>query len=246
MIVTDFDGTLAPIVDDPQRARPLPGAPDLLAALAARFRTVAVVSGRPARFLAERLELDERPSRLVVFGLYGLERADPGGVGMHAEDLARWRDALARASAAARRQLPVDVLVEDKGLGLTLHWRRAPGARRRVLEVAEALARDAGLALREAKAAIELGPPGAPGKGDVVGRLVAGATGACVLGDDLGDLAAFDALDAVAAAGGWTCKVAVAGPEAPPALLEAADLRLDGPPAALAFLRAVLEAAGGA
>jgi trehalose 6-phosphate phosphatase len=49
----DFDGTLAPIVDDPDQARPLPGVVDLLGALAGRFAAVALVSGRPAAYLAE-------------------------------------------------------------------------------------------------------------------------------------------------------------------------------------------------
>jgi trehalose 6-phosphate phosphatase len=48
----DFDGTLSPIVDDPNQARPLPGIVELLSPLAARFTAVAVVSGRPATYLA--------------------------------------------------------------------------------------------------------------------------------------------------------------------------------------------------
>ena len=49
----DFDGTLAPIVDDPNQARPLPGTVELLAQLAARFAAVALLSGRPADYLAQ-------------------------------------------------------------------------------------------------------------------------------------------------------------------------------------------------
>src|SRR5213596_722348 len=54
-VVTDFDGTLAPIVTDPAAARPLAVVPDLLRRLAARFARVAVVSGRPAAFLLDHL-----------------------------------------------------------------------------------------------------------------------------------------------------------------------------------------------
>jgi trehalose 6-phosphate phosphatase len=43
----DFDGTLSPIVDDPQAARPLPGIVELLEPLADRFAAVALISGRP-------------------------------------------------------------------------------------------------------------------------------------------------------------------------------------------------------
>jgi trehalose 6-phosphate phosphatase len=49
----DFDGTLAPIVDDPNEARPLPGTVELLGHLAARFAAVALLSGRPADYLAK-------------------------------------------------------------------------------------------------------------------------------------------------------------------------------------------------
>ena len=49
----DFDGTLAPIVDDPNKARPLPGTDELLAHLAARFAAVALLSGRPADYLVK-------------------------------------------------------------------------------------------------------------------------------------------------------------------------------------------------
>jgi trehalose 6-phosphate phosphatase len=49
----DFDGTLAPVVENPDNARPLPGLLELLATLAARFAAVALVSGRPAAYLAE-------------------------------------------------------------------------------------------------------------------------------------------------------------------------------------------------
>ena len=51
----DFDGTLSPIVADPADARPLTGAPELLAELARSFAVVAVVSGRPAAFLVRPL-----------------------------------------------------------------------------------------------------------------------------------------------------------------------------------------------
>jgi trehalose 6-phosphate phosphatase len=49
----DFDGTLSPIVDDPEAARPLPGTVELLGQLAARFAAAALISGRSAAYLAE-------------------------------------------------------------------------------------------------------------------------------------------------------------------------------------------------
>jgi hypothetical protein len=68
----DFDGTLAPIVDDPDQARPLPGVVDLLGALAGRFAAVALISGRPATYLAEHA-----PAPGVRYlGMYGLAWVD--------------------------------------------------------------------------------------------------------------------------------------------------------------------------
>ena len=52
-ILTDFDGTLSPIVDDPATARPLDGIPDVLDAARPALQRVAVVSGRPVAFLAQ-------------------------------------------------------------------------------------------------------------------------------------------------------------------------------------------------
>jgi trehalose 6-phosphate phosphatase len=63
----DFDGTLSPIVDDPQAVRPLPGMVELLGQLAARFAAVALISGRPVAYLAEHAA----PPGVRYPGLYG-------------------------------------------------------------------------------------------------------------------------------------------------------------------------------
>lgn len=91
-ILTDFDGTLAPIVGDPAAAEPLDGAVDVLHRLACRYALVAVVSGRPASFLADRLELADgnRQSGLLATGLYGLETAEGDRVTSH-PDAPQWR-----------------------------------------------------------------------------------------------------------------------------------------------------------
>jgi trehalose 6-phosphate phosphatase len=75
-------------------------------------------------------------------------------------------------------------------------------------------------------------------KGDAVRRVVAesGARSVVVAGDDLGDLAAFAAAAQFAAAGGDGLRVAVRSVEAPPELLDQADLVVDGPPGLREFL----------
>jgi trehalose 6-phosphate phosphatase len=72
----DFDGTLAPIVDDPDEAEPLPGTVELIGQLAARFAAVALLSGRPANYLAKQLSAPG----LRYLGLYGLQEIRHGRV----------------------------------------------------------------------------------------------------------------------------------------------------------------------
>ena len=81
----DFDGTLAPIVDDPESAHIHPDAPHVLLDLSAVVRAVAVVTGRPARKvlalggLAEvGREIGDAGRELFVYGQYGFEQRLPG------------------------------------------------------------------------------------------------------------------------------------------------------------------------
>lgn len=87
----DFDGTLAPIVDDPAGARPLAGVVDLLEPLAGRFAAVALISGRPAGYLAEHAacgcpELGRamRPACIRGAAHRGGRSGRPGWVGLGA------------------------------------------------------------------------------------------------------------------------------------------------------------------
>ena len=258
-VVTDFDGTLAPIVDDPGQARPVPGVVDLLHRLARRYGRVAVVSGRPVAFLAERLDLAAHAGEgeagaggegeggtgaLVVSGLYGLERAVGATVDQHPE--ARpWEPAVEEAAAAAEREAPAGVRVERKGLSVVVHVREAPHHEAWARGWAEARAAATGLAMHPARLSYELRPPLAVDKGTVVAGLVEGLGAACFLGADVGDLPAFDALDRLAqATGAATLRIGVRSPEAPPELLDRADYQVDGPEGSLELLRRLLPEPG--
>lgn len=230
-VLVDFDGTLSPIVTDPASARPLEGAVEVLAALAARLGLVAVVSGRPTRFLQDVL-----PPDVVLCGLYGLEVVRGGRRTDH-PDAAAWRPVVEEVARRAAAEGPADMVVEPKGLSLTLHYRAHPELAGAVARWAEREADRSGLEARPAKMSVELHPPIAADKGTAVESLVDGLGALCYVGDDRGDLPAFDALDRLGARGVDVLRVAVAGPEAPAELLGRADLVLDGPPAVLAFLR---------
>jgi trehalose 6-phosphate phosphatase len=233
-VFLDFDGTLSAIVVDPAAARPVAGAVEALHALAARYAVVAVVSGRPVRFLVEHLRLAGAAVR--AFGLYGLESASGDEVEAHPEALA-WQGEISAAATAAEATAPAGVGVERKGLTLALHVRPAPEHDEWARAFADAEAAARGLHVDRGRLSYELRPPLAIDKGTVVGELTLGLDAACFIGDDRGDLLAFDALDRFAADGGLALKAAVRSDEAPPELIERADAILDGPADVVAQLR---------
>ena len=229
----DFDGTLAPIVDDPAAATATAGAGMALGRLASRWAAVWVVSGRPVEFLARQL-----PAEVGLSGLYGLEtRID--GVARIDPRAERWSAVVDQVAGAAEAASGADVAVERKGLAVTLHFRVHPEAAPRAEALARQLADDSGLTVHAGRMSYELRPPVQVDKGTVVQTAAAGLAAVCFLGDDRGDLPAFDALDRLAAGGVHAVRVAVASAEAPSELLERADVVLDGPPAVVALIEAL-------
>lgn len=236
-ILTDFDGTLSEIVADPASAEPLPGAVEVLEELALGARTVAVISGRPLAFLEERFG-----TGVTLAGLYGLEVRHQGVV-RRPPEVDRWRPVVEATATAARRELPEGILVEPKGLALTLHYRTDPARRDDVEAWARSRASQTGLVYAQARCSIELNPPIAVDKGTVVASLIdpAAVRGACYMGDDRADLAAFAALRRLADRDVWVHTVAVHGSETPEELLEAADQVVEGPRGVVALLASLVQ-----
>ena len=233
-LFVDFDGTLAPIVDDPGAAAPVPDAVDALARVATRLGRVAVVTGRPVAYVRRYLA---DPAVLVV-GQYGLEH-DHGGVLTSDPRAVPFEGAVAAAAAAAERRWPA-LTVERKGrVAVTVHWRTAPAAAPTDEDLA-ALADAHGLTPLPGRMACELRPPLPVDKGTAVADLLHDLSlrAAAFAGDDHGDLAAFRALGEWAAGGAdrRAVRIAVASEESPAALSGAADLVVDGPRAFAAAL----------
>jgi trehalose 6-phosphate phosphatase len=242
LIAVDFDGTLAPIVADPAAARAHPRAPAALSRLAARVGGVAVVTGRPVE---QALSLGDLAGvqGLVVLGHYGLER---------------WADGTVTAPpphpgvAAVRRELPTvlarhgeQAWVEDKGGSVAVHTRRAPDPAGLFAALREPLAELAarhGLTLEPGRFVLELRPPGVD-KGAALRSLVRERDPSCVLfaGDDLGDLAAYDAVDELRAHG-LPGLLVCSGSEEVVALAERADLVVAGPAGVVALFEALVQA----
>jgi trehalose 6-phosphate phosphatase len=236
----DFDGTLSPVVDDPESARLHPGAPGALLELAEAVRAVAVITGRPARQAIAMGDLDalgnamlDRGAELFVFGQYGNERwsateqrirspRPPAGLATFERELP---SVLRQADAA-------DAFVEEKGLAVAVHTRRMDdpaAAFERLVEPITSLAARHHLAVEPGRNVIEV-RSGNMHKGQALRTFVAEqeATGVIFGGDDLGDVEAFEAVRALRADGLPGLVVCSASHEVPD-LVELADVVVDGP-----------------
>ncbi|MFF3172510.1 trehalose-phosphatase [Streptomyces sp. NPDC057900] len=251
VIALDFDGTLADIVPDPEQARAHPGTVEALAALAPRVASIAVITGRPAgvavRYggFAGVAGLDH----LVVLGHYGAERWDAVSGTVHAP-------APHPGVAAVRAELPgfLDrfdswrgTWIEEKGQALAVHTRRAedPQAAFEALRgpLGELAARH-GLIVEPGRMVLELRPAGMD-KGVALTQYVreTGAESVLYAGDDLGDLAAFAAVEKLRSEGpdGTPGLLVCSGEAEVPELAARADLLLPGPGAVVGFLSALAQ-----
>ncbi|GAC1589976.1 MAG: trehalose-phosphatase [Acidimicrobiales bacterium] len=202
---------------------------DALKALVDRYGLVGVISGRPAGFLAEHLDV----AGLARWGSYGLEWVGADGAVQEDPLASSWRATVSEVVEEAHRVAPAGVRVEDKGLSVTLHVREVPSAEPWVRTFARSWVTQTGLVQHDAKMSVELRPPLDIDKGTVVRRLLGEHfRSACFVGDDRGDLSAFDAL----AGADHAVRVAVRSPETPTELLDAADLVVDGPEGVLILL----------
>jgi trehalose 6-phosphate phosphatase len=246
LVVTDFDGTLAPIVPRPEDARPVPGAVTALRRIASVTGGVAVLTGRPAAVAADLLGLTADDA-ITVLGHYGLERWARGE--LFAPPPHPGLAAVREAVADLARRAGSGVVVEDKVRSLAVHTRQAPDPVRALDTVTPGLCRlagSAGLEVVPGKFVLELRPPGTD-KGSALARLIVDVDPAAVLfaGDDLGDVPAARVVRDLRRSGRRGVVVAVEGPQLPEELNGFADLVVDGPVALGALLTALAAAASG-
>jgi len=240
-VALDYDGTLAPIARDPSSAVPAAGAVDALVRLAGLVGRLAIVTGRPAEVVVALAGLHRVPG-LVVLGQYGAERWSAGEVSL--------TPALPGIDVA-RAELPALVaqhgaVVEDKRLALVVHTRTAPdpaGAQAALTAPLAELAVRVGLELHRGRFVLELRPPGFDKRGALLSAAAladpAGPSAVLFAGDDVGDGAAYDAVDELRAAGVPCVTVFSDSEEGPAELRDRADLVVDGPPGVVSLLRSL-------
>jgi trehalose 6-phosphate phosphatase len=243
----DFDGVLSPIVADPGQSRPYPGVVAALGRLAELVGSVSIITGRPVADVLRLGDLGELAAleHFSIFGLYGMQRWDWAGRTVVSEPVPAGVPA-ARAELPAlleRAEVP-GVTIEDKAMSVAVHTRRAaePQAAFAALQAPlRELAGRHGLALEPGRLVLELRPPGVD-KGHALEAIVERHDSRAVayFGDDLGDLAAFDAVERLRTAGRPGLKVC-SGSDEVPRLAARADLIVDGPPGVLEFVEGLNE-----
>jgi trehalose-phosphatase len=239
-ILTDIDGTLAPIVERASEAAVPAAAREALAALNERYGLVGCVSGRQALEARELVGLEQ----LAYAGNHGLELLLPGAEAPLADpSLAGREQEAAEFLAADPLELDAaELRLEDKGAIQALHWRGAGDEAR-----AEARARElavsaghAGLEPRWGRKVLELRPVGGGGKDAAVASLLGGEglDRAVYAGDDRTDLDAFRRLRELREGGDLVVAVCVGvlSAEAPSGLAEESDVTAPGPEGWLAML----------
>ena len=177
----DFDGTLAPIVDNPRMARMRSSTRTLLKRVASLYPCI-VVSGRKREDVLHRL------NGIPLAGVFGNHGAQADGKKHEDLRIRRWKKML----EAEIGDLP-GVWVEDKGSSLAVHYRQSSRPAQSLRRIASAVAKLNQVRAFGGKKVVNLVADGAPTKADAVAaewyRL--GCKRVLYLGDDENDEDAF-------------------------------------------------------
>ncbi len=226
----DIDGTISEIAPTPQQAFVTAACRNSLRALVPYFDVVAAVSGRSADDARAMIAVDG----LIYIGNHGLEEWAGGSV-LSRPDAEFYKSRIEEVlHELARRSQIAGVLIENKGVTASIHYRRATQpkvARAAILQAIQEVKAAKTLEVFEGKMVVELRPQVKGAKGSALRRLVEFYKLASViyLGDDVTDVDAFIMLQKLRAARGLsTLAIAVLGFETPPQVLDHAEVTLDG------------------
>lgn len=234
--IIDFDGTLSAIAPRPEEVEALPGATEVLEALAGIYPLVVVLSGRRAQEVARLV-----PARGVRYaGVYGAEEL-AGGSLQELPESSSWRGMASRLARDAEAMIRAEGLtgaeVEYKDVALSLHYRNAqsPDTETRLIDWAEAAAPRRGFNSVRGRKVVEL-RPAAVSKAAAVERIVSETNleRAFLAGDDSADVEAMARLIEILPA---SITVGVDSSEAPPNLGAVATHLVSAPLEVVRLLR---------
>jgi trehalose 6-phosphate phosphatase len=232
-IFCDIDGVLAPIVRRADEARVPEEVSVLLGRLGRRYGIVACVSGRAATEARRLVGVGS----IAYAGSHGAELLEAGSSQPSViPDFKGWEDRVRRFAAAqdTPELRSLRIRIEDKGPIAAFHWREVPDedAARAHLEELARRAESAGFATHWGRKVLEVRAPVKIGKDRAVRELLerGDVRSALFGGDDVTDLDAFEALAALAGEGrlDHVVRVGVRSDEGPPAIVEQADVVVDG------------------
>ena len=233
-LVSDFDGVLAELTDDPADAVMVEGMRAALTELGARGVRRAVLTGRRSRDVAALTRLED----IAHCGHYGAELLAPGGTEIDVpEEWARWTKPVADLGAASfdARLRELGVVLDNAGGGIaSFHYRHASDEAAALLRLREiaATAEDQGMAVLWGTGLMEIRPPVTMTKREGMHRLLDGDTYDVVvyIGDTRPDIDGFRALREMVDGGraGTAICVGVRSSYTPPELEAASDVMVDG------------------
>jgi trehalose 6-phosphate phosphatase len=173
LMAFDYDGTLAPIVEDPAAAYMRPKTREALRELARRCRVVVITgrSRRDAMRLLSGIQLAE------VIGNHGIEAYGAAPKRLTLQVTAWLNDLRARLAAWE------GIYIEDKRFSIAIHYRTDPAAETAVYRAAQSCT---GARLVPGKSVLNVVPAEAPNKGATLLRLCRkfGCPRALFVGDD--------------------------------------------------------------
>ena len=243
-LITDIDGTIAPITPTPDETQVSTRCRSALATLASSMALVATISGRNALKAREMLAIDN----VVYVGNHGLDRWRDGNLEI-TEEAKEYTAVIQGLVERLSQDLDMpELIIEAKGVSASVHYRlsREPlRARESILRTIGAIPEAQGLRITEGKLVVDVRPPVGVDKGTSLRKLVTeyGLKGVVFLGDDVTDVDAFRSLHALSAQG--SCRglaLGVLGQNTPSEIEQEADLLLRGVPEVEELLQRMAEA----
>lgn len=233
-LLTDIDGTISPMARTPDEAIVLPKAKDALERLRDRIALVGIVTGRSATVGEALVGLPG----LMYVGNHGMERTE-GGRLTYDSAAAAWTDAIresliAMTEQAAASGIDQGLVVEDKGLSGSIHYRLAPDIAQTqaiLLDIAGNVADRYGLRVTEGRMVLEVRPPVKISKGTAVTDVIKerGIKGIVFLGDDVTDVDAFIAVRMARENDGVKgLRIGILSAETPQSVLDESDVTVAG------------------
>lgn len=228
-ILTDIDGTLAPIVPTPDMAEVPADLRKLLRRLSGEYLLVAGISGRKTEDALNLVGLDD----IVYFGNHGFEILRGGEVEVIQEALP-YLEKVKELEARSREELgPLGAFIEEKGITASIHYRNVSKEMgNQCVEFVKSEGGRLGLRITVGRGVVEARPPIEANKGTAVRRLVKeyGPRRAMFLGDDTTDLDAFRELERLCDEGVLEeiLRVGVRSEEGPPEIVSESDIAVDG------------------